>query len=104
MSDQAKSKHTPGPWMSLYAVTEVGRFVVISETAITLALVTMHDQCSLGEQRANSLLMAAAPDLYEALDLLMSAIMNELSMRPANSIPETVHAMQLARLAINKVG
>lgn len=59
------SKHTPGPWF--YAESEVGTPFVDSESVGDLSAVAL----PLDEQKANAHLIAAAPDLLEALEDLL---------------------------------
>ena len=59
------SKHTPGPWH--YFETEDGRCRVkpLNRKYIVAECSAMEPQCE--EQRSNARLMAAAPELLEAL-------------------------------------
>ena len=60
-------KFTPGPWRSIsHGSREVQRPYVISETGIILA--DCNAESSDGENEANARLIAAAPDMFRALE------------------------------------
>jgi len=67
------SKHTPGPW-SINDWPQATTDIAIGAVGAPLiAKVPLRD-VSLNEQKANASLIAAAPDLLEALKLAVSAL------------------------------
>ena len=69
--------HTPGPWSSfgIYVTTEAGDTLARAE----------YSHCSLPEARANARVMAAAPDLLEALKALRDGAYGNPSMPEENA-------------------
>lgn len=63
------SKFTPGPW-----TMHLGRHLVLieDESKRKLANVWSGDGIKVSEMQANSILISAAPDMYEALKLVIS--------------------------------
>lgn len=66
-------KHTPGPWQAIEISWE--RSLVVDEDSARIALVYIRDEADEETQdkfevikNANANLMAAAPDMYEALE------------------------------------
>ncbi len=91
-------KHTPGPWS---AGSRVNNFIDIFHSqanvkgAITLALCRVQSRASwVEESKANARLIAAAPDLLEALQNLLKVHEGEGGTR--------YHAGDIARAAIAK--
>lgn len=75
------AKHTPGPWLverdrSISAPTPAGSPVVLSE--VTVAEVRSGGCASLEQADANARLIAAAPDMLEALQAIMFRIQGDL--------------------------
>ena len=97
------SKHTPGPWI----LTDGGRFE--SSCVITTHLRLDESMASIeevetdwiepfgSEQQANTLLIAAAPDLLEALKACAAICAGE-----SMSKSSLVRALEMARSAITK--
>ncbi len=92
------SKHTPGPWH--YFETEDGRCRVkpLNRKYIVAECSAMEPQCE--EQRSNARLMAAAPELLEALNKLVAHV----DFIPTDPYyrNETKELMGAARAAIAK--
>ena len=67
------SKHTPGPWRVVRqnGSPTTGEWMIAGSKHGYLAEVR---DCGSGDVKANAHLIAAAPDLYDALDSLLSAI------------------------------
>lgn len=66
------SKHTPAPWRTL------GNWAVVTKTKTIADLYKSNADCDeLDEIEANARLIAAAPDLLEALKDLVDAIPTE---------------------------
>ncbi len=69
------TKHTPGPWMLGDSDLRVSQFSIHGKTTnrhSTIArMVSMEHGMAIEEIYANAHLMAAAPDLLEALDELL---------------------------------
>lgn len=64
------SKHTPGPWNCMRA-SAAGREIITSEVSPVDVCVLSHFNKSAAEIDANARLIAAAPDLLEALENLL---------------------------------
>lgn len=66
------AQHTPGPWgISSQSVSTIKQFDFMGETSVLIASAQGHDNSgffpSYDERDANARLIAAAPDLLEAL-------------------------------------
>lgn len=92
-------KHTPGPWSFQGAAT---RWITApSETGMPWYVAEViggcdHDGSGVDRQDANAHLIAAAPELYEALNLLLYRACKELAD------PEDCEEIQRAERAISK--
>lgn len=64
-----KTEHTPGPWKAEQAngCDETAMFVTGNGCTVAACYGDWHDQAPDSEQRANARLIAAAPELLEAL-------------------------------------
>ena len=77
--EQSKSKHTPGPWTltfdgtGILALSKKGTFIKVAES-LTVQLVDGTGDHSLTPAKvaANARLIAAAPELLEALEVLVA--------------------------------
>lgn len=91
-----EAKHTPGPW-SLQEIPDYGedclRVIVIPEIDMVVAA---HDECDEPVELANARLIAAAPELLDALKLIVA----DFGDYPASDRP--CHAFDVARAAIAK--
>ncbi len=70
------SKHTPGPWLTTESTEHWGRVNVTVQAAFTANEIATAWQGTTDVNRANARLIAAAPDLLEALNQVMSWIDN----------------------------
>ena len=61
-----QSAHTPGPW-NCNRASAAGREIIVSEVSPVDVAVLSHRDKSQSEINANARLIAAAPDLLEAL-------------------------------------
>ena len=98
MSETKKTQHTPGPWRA-------SSQCIVEPTNATVAI-TMANACDSVEQRdANARLIAAAPDLLEALkDLLDRAERQAAGMLVEASCEVWYAHRDAARAAIAKAG
>lgn len=93
-----KAKHTPGPWKTyttdqgLIDITAAG-----NDGTLTLAYMTGEDNIEINVE-ANAKLMAAAPDLLEALTSLYSKFKNDGIGSSSHYSP----IMERAKAAIKK--
>lgn len=87
-ADRAGQQHTPGPWDTF------GDEIVARNTDLHIADVALHDGINPTEWQANMRLIAAAPDLLEALRDLLNVIATD------DLVPESVSYMQQARAAL----
>ncbi len=71
----AETKFTPGPWSIFGPLSDKHEpaYRVSAERTLSLTVSPCHDGFVQGENKANAHLIAAAPELYEALELLLSA-------------------------------
>jgi hypothetical protein len=67
------SKHTPGPWLTTESTEHWGRVNVTVQAAFTGNEIATAWQGTADVNRANARLIAAAPDLLEALKELVAA-------------------------------
>jgi len=87
-----ETKHTPGPWKA-YESADAGWFDIESEGGLD---VLGYEGCA---KEANARLIAAAPDLIEALDTLTLVV----GMTPMKGNLEALQeAQDMARAAIKK--
>lgn len=98
------SKHTPGPWfitgrMTKYVEARIGEGL-IQEIA---GVVPTAADCGYGEtQEANASLIAAAPDLLEALENSTSDLFYQIEMRHGAEAASKYPSIIEARSAIAK--
>jgi hypothetical protein len=90
------SKHTPGPWKVASGFIQAPRRDTSKQHDIDVARVQLDSGLYAGEFDANARLIAAAPDLLEAL---RNAVNAHMADRDDGAIPEWVHE---ARAAIAK--
>lgn len=88
------NKHTPGPWDRIIADGYTVRHPQIYSDTGPIANATFLGNNRLDELNANARLIAAAPDLLEALEALLDY---------ENGIQKSI-AEQMARAAIAKAG
>lgn len=71
----AETKFTPRPWSIFGPLSDKHEpaYRVSAERTLSLTVSPCPDGFVHGENKANAHLIAAAPDLYEALELLLSA-------------------------------
>ena len=97
-------KHTPGPWIAV-SNFEGGPFYIYSHMKSTNSdsvpiAVTKADSREHVDAHANARLIAAAPELLEACEIMMEALLK--SQVPLNQISEIAHASQFLEMAIKK--
>jgi hypothetical protein len=89
-----EAKHTPGPWE---VITDVDRFEIDSRTR---CVAVTRDNRS--DDAANAALIAAAPDMYEALAALVAAFDSRETDPAWQMRPSTVAAWKASAAAIAK--
>ena len=98
------TKHTPGPWeIERYSdglIQIVGDLKVISDDEEHFT--TVVEQISATNEEANARLIAAAPDLLEALKDLADDISDRFDMDSPSTNPGIKHCIAAARYAIRK--
>lgn len=95
-------KHTLGPWIFEGPIQDTtGTCDIITEDKI-VARVTAYEfyNCTISESNANAKLIAAAPELLEALQILLKSH-RQLTFQQNNNINDTP-IEQKAQEAINK--
>jgi len=96
------SKHTPGPWKTFASGNGVWKGAVLAQDRTPVATVSA---CAARQrersQRANLNLIAAAPDLLEALKALVLDVTDPKDGAPPYRAPRQVH-IDNARAAIAK--
>jgi hypothetical protein len=90
------NKHTPGPW-NCNRASAAGREIIVSEVSPVDVAVLSHRDKSQSEINANARLIAAAPDLLEALSRLI-----EIEDGPGMAVIGWEGAMERAYAAIAK--
>jgi len=93
------SQHTPGPWIEQGSGTVAhpvsGGVITTTRIETTLGNIEIIDETN--EQAANALLIASAPELLNALELMV----NEFKL-PFLEVLVTHHVLVKARAAIRK--
>jgi hypothetical protein len=96
MTEEIKTKHTPGPWIIEDAQEKDNCFGISSMNGghyIWKEFVTVYSHSSFrGQGKANAKLIAAAPDLLEALKRIADG----------NDVYSYVELLQIAREAVDK--
>ena len=88
-----KVKHTPGPW----SVDENGRFINYENPIVGKSFFLIHEKFEPGfknEQAANMALIAAAPEMLEALKNLLDLIENNWLVRNTEKDQEPGFALK----------
>ncbi len=100
-----ETKHTPGPWAYHNTPTP---FIHVAAGGLPICQIytsTAHGQ-SMGEQFANARLIAAAPELLEALQAVLRSFPTDRDMRDAGweraEIDLACRDYEAARAAISK--
>ena len=98
----AESKHTPGPWLVVkcdggFRAFDTDDWTIIGQNKIVPALVW--GGVAFEEGKANARLIAAAPDLYEALSEMVTRYEAKADM----SDVEAIEWHRRARAALAKV-
>ena len=96
-----QSAHTPGPW-NCNRASAAGREIIVSEVSPVDVAVLSHRDKSQSEINANARLIAAAPDLLEALEWCAETL--AVFVADGSAAPESVIGKNLttARAAIAK--
>jgi hypothetical protein len=93
-------KHTPGPWQ-IYPVTypliETADGIAVAKTDCSLNRVSGKWVEDRETAAANAVLIAAAPDLLEALDNLLAAQIDPMGMKAAKACKAAVAAISKAK-------
>jgi hypothetical protein len=76
-----QSAHTPGPW-NCNRASAAGREIIVSEVSPVDVAVLSHRDKSQSEINANARLIAAAPELLEALQSMTSAYQQHFDVMP----------------------
>ena len=99
--EEAMSQHTPGPW-TLYTDHRPGRVRVMAKLRQGVFIVANLDHETVDTSNpatlANARLMAAAPDLYDAL----RALVGEADLGEVDLDDETAAKLERARAALRK--
>ena len=97
-------KWTPGPWKA--SSVEDGSFDILGVTASgtvpTIVACLCESSCSSEEDAANARLIAAAPELYEALEELLAAECNDQAYGASVEAIAAMSAVKKARAALLK--
>ena len=92
------TQHTPGPWILDQDRTDDGTYYVRANNEVAVAEALNSRAFSIGEPEANARLIAAAPELLEALRIIERQMDGEtmfpgavyLSLTEANQIVEAI--------------
>ena len=95
------AKHTPGPWMAGIRLTG-GQLPIEQETNASMHVAMVNGRA--GEQEANACLIAAAPELLEALQECEAMLDKAYDRAPAMGTAQREYekTMRTARAAIAK--
>jgi len=85
-----KHKRTPGPWETR------DDYSIVAPTYITIAYVALHGNTEM--ERANARLIAASPDLLDALKLVVL----DLDLAMSYDEAAELNSLRIARAAIAK--
>lgn len=85
------AKHTPGPW------TVMGDVIVGQPTYIVAGIYNLRASNSEQEEQANAALIAAAPELLEALENLLAAQIDPFGIKAARACKAAVAAISKAK-------
>ena len=102
------NKHTPGPWISdgetidLFDFELENRRFWISADGMVIGYVDGFGNKDNEERKANARLIAAAPDLLEALQLAMPVLESMRKQWPRCTHDDSLDLLQTARAAIAK--
>jgi hypothetical protein len=98
------SAHTPGPWQVVSAGTSQSRWIVGDREGGSIAdCEPPGPWMSDGEADANAQLIAAAPDLVEALKACVIETVDYMTINELGD-PEQQHNVKQARAALAKAG
>ena len=95
---QPMQKHTLGPW-NCNKASAGGREIIVSEVSPVDVAVLSHRDKTQAEINANARLIAAAPEMYEALKLLTELFDKH---DDCSALDKTVEARRASRAAIAK--
>lgn len=93
--DHMRKPHTPGPW-AYQEESDAYTHIVRAGDRFLCQL----SQDTSGESEANARLMAAAPDLLEALRMMVRGLEWRIENHPQCIDPSDYEALSAARLAI----
>jgi hypothetical protein len=98
----AKPSHTPGPWHAVYDAD--GDCAIFDKQDELLAVTVGDPDIPLEEDEANADLMAAAPEMLEALEAALDELheINLVRPRPPRGPELTIAAENKVRAAIQK--
>lgn len=92
----SKTKFTPGPWKVIErGIVAVGRFVVAEVIPDPL----QKENAAIRELKANAHLIAAAPELYKALEGMVIGSKLRLMLSDKDILPESPLGIAVAALA-----
>lgn len=94
-----KIKHTPGPW-SINNWPQPDSSIAIGATGTPLIARVQLRDVSINEHNANARLIAAAPELLEALSELADEVSDRFDLESPSTNPGIKHAVAVARKAI----
>ena len=94
-----EAKHTPGPWDITASVANDGRLIVENDLGLPVCAMSLRGvQGDAGKMSANAKLIAAAPDLLEALRGLVAQV--DAGTSPEYRALQEHRSMRVARAAI----
>jgi hypothetical protein len=100
-----EAKHTPGPWWvddMAYSARAVANRAATYPSGLSTDEKTAHMAAIDAESAANAALIAAAPDMYEALAALVAAFDSRETDPAWQMRPSTVAAWKASAAAIAK--
>lgn len=96
----SESKHTPGPWKAYGFMITGGDFRQVADCNMPVGTPGREEDATVDEDQANARLIAAAPDLLAACEMLISDPSEEWSQTEFDR--RIGAARDLARAAVAK--
>ena len=96
----SESKHTPGPWRAYGFMITGGDFRQVAECNMPVGTPGREEDATVDEDQANARLIAAAPDLLAACEMLISDPSEEWSQTEFDR--RVGAARDMARAAVKK--
>ena len=88
--------HTPGPWFNANGMDDCNGYVATTDKTSTIRIVSCHGVFVEGERKANARLIAAAPELLEALKEMLEWARRVKVRNPGMEVANAINAIAKA--------